>query len=140
MASARRRARRPARERACFAPRRTPVRRVGAAAGRGTGRARGGAGPPLLPGVTATAMPCALAQTPNADPARMRFLAKRVAGGAPITSLCAWLGLRLRGRNLRPGVKGYRDFPVGGQPISLWADRLCPCRRSADLPEAGRRR
>jgi hypothetical protein len=30
-------------------------------------------------------------------------------------------------------VKGHRDFPVGGQLISLWADRLCPCSRSADL-------
>ena len=25
------------------------------------------------------------------------------------------------------GVKGHRDFPVGGQVISLRADRLCPC-------------
>ena len=24
-------------------------------------------------------------------------------------------------------VKGHRDFPVGGQLISLRADRLCPC-------------
>ncbi len=30
-------------------------------------------------------------------------------------------------------VKGHRDFPVGGQLISLRVDRLCPCRRSADL-------
>jgi hypothetical protein len=60
----------------------------------------------------------------NADSARMRFLAKRVAGGAPITSLCAWLGLRLRGRNLRPSVKVHRDFPVGGQPISLWGGQV----------------
>jgi hypothetical protein len=31
-------------------------------------------------------------------------------------------------------VKGHRDFPVGGQLISLRMDRLCPCRWSADLP------
>jgi hypothetical protein len=31
-------------------------------------------------------------------------------------------------------VKGHRDFPVGGQLISRWADSLCPCPRSADLP------
>ena len=31
------------------------------------------------------------------------------------------------------GVKGHRDFPVGGQLISLWADRLTPWSRSADL-------
>src|SRR6266496_3495428 len=31
-------------------------------------------------------------------------------------------------------VKGHRDFPVGGQLISLWVDGLCPCGRSADLP------
>ena len=29
--------------------------------------------------------------------------------------------------------KGHRDFPVGGQLISLRVDRLCPCGRSADL-------
>src|SRR5260221_7560391 len=33
----------------------------------------------------------------------------------------------------RDFVKGQRDFPVGGQLISLWVDRLCPCGRSADL-------
>lgn len=55
----------------------------------------------------------------NADSARVRFLAERVAGDAPITSLCAWLGLRLRGRNVRPVSRDW-DFPVGGQPISLW--------------------
>lgn len=38
-----------------------------AAEARGAGRARRGAGSPLLPGVTATAMPRALAETPNAD-------------------------------------------------------------------------
>jgi hypothetical protein len=31
-------------------------------------------------------------------------------------------------------VKGHRDFPVGGQLISLRVDRLCPWSRSADLP------
>jgi hypothetical protein len=31
------------------------------------------------------------------------------------------------------GVKGQADFPVGGQLISLLADSLCPCPRSADL-------
>jgi len=31
-------------------------------------------------------------------------------------------------------VKGHQDFPLGGQLISLRADRLCPCWRSADLP------
>jgi hypothetical protein len=51
----------PARERACFAPRRTPVRRVGAAVARGAGGGSG-AGSPLLPGVTATAMPRGLAE------------------------------------------------------------------------------
>jgi hypothetical protein len=30
-------------------------------------------------------------------------------------------------------VKGHRDFPVGGQLISLRVDRLCPRSRSADL-------
>src|SRR6266487_3712843 len=30
-------------------------------------------------------------------------------------------------------VKGQRDFPLGGQLISLQADRLCPCLRTADL-------
>jgi hypothetical protein len=30
-------------------------------------------------------------------------------------------------------VKGQLDFPVGGQLISLLADRLSPCPRSADL-------
>jgi phosphoglycerate dehydrogenase-like enzyme len=33
--------------------------------------------------------------------------------------------------NLR--VKGQSDFPLGGQLISLLADRLSPCPRSADL-------
>jgi hypothetical protein len=30
-------------------------------------------------------------------------------------------------------VKGQFDFPLGGQLISLLADSLCPCPRSADL-------
>jgi len=30
-------------------------------------------------------------------------------------------------------VNGQRDFPVGGQLISLLADRLSPCPRTADL-------
>jgi hypothetical protein len=30
-------------------------------------------------------------------------------------------------------VKGQADFPVGGQLISLLADSLFPCPRSADL-------
>jgi hypothetical protein len=30
------------------------------------------------------------------------------------------------------GVKGQLDFPLDGQLISLLADRLFPCRRSAD--------
>jgi hypothetical protein len=61
-----------------------------------------------------------------ADSARVRFLAKRVAGGAPITSLCAWLGLRLRGRNLRPvsrdigtSLWATADLSVGGQVMSV---------------------
>jgi hypothetical protein len=38
-------------------------------------------------------------------------------------------------RRLRlTGVKGHRDFPVGGHLISLRADRLCPSARTADLP------
>jgi hypothetical protein len=32
-----------------------------------------------------------------------------------------------------PPVKGQQHFPVGGQLISLLADRLSPCGRSADL-------
>ncbi len=32
-----------------------------------------------------------------------------------------------------PNVKGQLDFPVGGQLISLLADSLFPCPRSADL-------
>src|SRR5216684_191148 len=45
-------------------------------------------------------------------------------GGDPKTAVVA----------VRGTVKGHRDFPVGGQLISLRVDRLCPCRRSADLP------
>jgi hypothetical protein len=30
-------------------------------------------------------------------------------------------------------IKGHEHFPVGGQLISLLADRLSPCARSADL-------
>jgi hypothetical protein len=33
-----------------------------------------------------------------------------------------------------PRVSGRRDLPVGAQLTSLWADRLCPRRRSAGLP------
>jgi retron-type reverse transcriptase len=33
----------------------------------------------------------------------------------------------------RLSVKGQQHFPVGGQLISLLADRLSPCPRSADL-------
>ena len=47
-------------------------------------------------------------------------------------------GARTAGRSspaaaCRLAVKGHRDFPVGGQLISLRVDRLCPCWRSADL-------
>jgi len=34
---------------------------------------------------------------------------------------------------VRIPVKGQQHFPVGGQLISLLADRLFPCPRSADL-------
>jgi hypothetical protein len=57
---------RPAREDACL--RRGHARRRCRSARRGWGS---GAGSPLLLGVTATAMPRALAETPNADSARM---------------------------------------------------------------------
>jgi hypothetical protein len=40
--------------------------------------------------------------------------------------------VKIRCRNRRT-VKGQSDFPVGGQLISLLADRLSPCPRSADL-------
>jgi hypothetical protein len=39
----------------------------------------------------------------------------------------------LREGLLALAVKGQLDFPVGGQLISLLADSLCPCPRSADL-------
>ena len=68
--------------------------------------------------------------THNADSARVRFLAKRVAGSAPITSLCAWLGLLLRGRNLRPVS---RDIGT-----SLWADSRSPCGRTGYVRAGGR--
>jgi integrase/recombinase XerD len=42
--------------------------------------------------------------------------------------VCYAYGLRRR-----EVVKGQFDFPVGGQLISLLADRLCPCPRSVDL-------
>ena len=40
----------------------------------------------------------------------------------------------LTGKTAMAAVKGHRDFPVGGQLISLRVDRLCPRWRSADLP------
>jgi hypothetical protein len=46
------------------------------------------------------------------------------------------LGYRLSESTVRRilrAVKGQFDFPVGGQLISLLADGLCPCPRSADL-------
>jgi hypothetical protein len=74
--------------------------------------------------VSESAGPGELSDKQIADSARVRSLAKRVAGGAPITSLCAWLGLRLRGRNLRPvsreiGTSLWADSrsPVGGQVV-----------------------
>ena len=62
---------------------------------------------------------------PVTIPEMLRMLrgtsSRRLAGTKPTAST---------GRN---GVKGHRDFPVGGQLISLRADRLSPCRRSAGL-------
>ena len=49
----------------------------------------------------------------------------RMAGIGPMVY---WLG---------PSVNGQRDFLVGGQFISLSADRWCPCRRTSDLPVRG---
>ena len=44
-----------------------------------------------------------------------------------------------RPRAVLRAVKGHRDFPVGGQLISLRADRLCPFWRPADLLRSGQR-
>jgi hypothetical protein len=74
--------------------------------------------------------PIVLVGNQIADSARVRFLAKRVAGCAPITSLCAWLGLRVRGRNLRPVS---RDIGT-----SLWADSRSPWGRTGYVRAGGR--
>jgi hypothetical protein len=49
----------------------------------------------------------------------------------------SWVIDRPSGLSSR-GLEPYRGR--GSAQISLWADKLCPCRRSADHPEAGRRR